>query len=399
MRILIAEDERITRQSLLRQLQRWGHDVVAAEDGAQAWERFQNQQFDIVVTDWDMPHVDGRELIERIRGSESSNYVYLIMLTGRSETTDLVAGMESGADDFLAKPFDRSELRVRLRAGERIIQLERSLAARNEELEKANDRMRRDLEAAAQIQQSLLPTESPAVEACRFAWRYEPCDELAGDSLNVFAIDDRFVCMYVLDVVGHGVPAALLSVAVTRSLSLGSDRSSLVTQPSERPPGYTITGPAEVARRLNVIYPMDASSISGQYFTIIYGVLDTQTGRFRFTAAGHPGPLLVRRGEIVAVPAEPAFPIGMFAEAEYKETVVDLGPHDRLYMHSDGVNEEMNAAGEQLGTARLGTMLVEGSHTALERSIEHVIQEVVSWRGDKHFADDVSILGVEMQEV
>ena len=124
MRILIAEDERITRRSLQRQLEGWGHDVVAAEDGAVAWQEFQEHAFDIVVTDWDMPIMDGRELIQCIRGSGRSRYTYLIMLTGRSEKADLVTGMEAGADDFLAKPFDRNELRVRLSAGERIIQLE-----------------------------------------------------------------------------------------------------------------------------------------------------------------------------------------------------------------------------------------------------------------------------------
>ena len=110
MRILVAEDERITRRLLQRQLEQWGHEVVTAEDGAQAWDRFQQEPFDVIVTDWDMPHVDGRELIQRIRGSDSSRYTYLIMLTGRSETADLVAGMEAGADDFLAKPVDRNTL-------------------------------------------------------------------------------------------------------------------------------------------------------------------------------------------------------------------------------------------------------------------------------------------------
>ena len=158
----------------------------------------------------------------------------------------------------------------------------------------------------------------------------------------------------------------------------------------------SMTSPAEVARRLNVIYPMDASGEAGQYFTIVYGILDTQTGQFRFVAAGHPDPVLVRHGEVTEIVDEPAFPIGMIAEAEYTEAVVDLRPGDRLYMHSDGVNEEMNDAGEQLGTEKLGALFLEGLDTGLEESIEHVIKDVISWRGDEHFADDVSIMAVEM---
>lgn len=135
MRVLIAEDERITRRALQTQLEDWGHDVVAAEDGAVAREHLRTNSFDLVVTDWDMPRMDGRALIEYIRRNSQSGYTYLIMLTGRSEKSDLVAGMEAGADDFLAKPFDRDELRVRLHAGERIIQLERALAEINRDLE------------------------------------------------------------------------------------------------------------------------------------------------------------------------------------------------------------------------------------------------------------------------
>ena len=99
MRILIAEDERITRRSLQRQLESWGHDVVAAEDGAAAWEQFQQRPFDIVVTDWDMPYMDGRELIQHIRRSGQSGYAYSIMLTGRSEKADYTKSREETTED------------------------------------------------------------------------------------------------------------------------------------------------------------------------------------------------------------------------------------------------------------------------------------------------------------
>ena len=170
MRILVAEDDRITRRMLQRQLEQWDYEVVAAADGSAAWAEFEQHRFDIVVTDWDMPVVDGRELIARIREREHGRYVYLIMLTGRTEKTDLVAGMEAGADDFLAKPFDRHELRVRLRAGERIIELERTLAKNNEMLRGANERMKRDLNAAAKAQRALLPDRLPEELGARFAW-------------------------------------------------------------------------------------------------------------------------------------------------------------------------------------------------------------------------------------
>jgi DNA-binding response OmpR family regulator len=137
MRTLIAEDELVSRRLLSSYLEKWGHEVVAVESGVEAWKLFQEADFHLVLTDWMMPEMDGLELIRRIRASRRSQYVYAILLTARSHKEDLVRGMESGADDFVSKPFDRDELRVRIRAGERIVQLERDLAAQNRALREA----------------------------------------------------------------------------------------------------------------------------------------------------------------------------------------------------------------------------------------------------------------------
>lgn len=135
MRILIAEDALVSRRLLQQCLQQWGYEVVAASDGARAWQLFCEGDFPIVISDWMMPEMDGPDLIRRIRASSDANYyVYTILLTAKTGQEDVVAGMEAGADDFLRKPFDLEELRVRLRAGERIIKLERTLAAQNREL-------------------------------------------------------------------------------------------------------------------------------------------------------------------------------------------------------------------------------------------------------------------------
>ena len=115
MRILIAEDERVSRLKLRRQLQQMGHEVVDAADGKQAWELFQAEPFSIVISDWEMPEMSGLVLVRRIRDAESPSYVYIVMLTGKSDKQDVVAGMEAGADDFISKPFHRDELRARLR--------------------------------------------------------------------------------------------------------------------------------------------------------------------------------------------------------------------------------------------------------------------------------------------
>jgi len=344
----------------------------------------------VVVSDWDMPRVDGRELIKRIREVEQSHYAYLIMLTGRSEAADLVAGMEAGADDFLAKPFDRDELRVRLRAGERIIQLERRLAAQNQMLQTANKRMKRSLDAAARVQQTLLPDHLPETERVKFAWAYRPCDELAGDALNIVQITERLIALYILDVSGHGVPAALLSVTATRSLSPHAGKPSLKAGPE---PDSHIVSPAQVASTLNALYPMESNG--GHYFTLLYGILDTQTRQFRFASAGHPGPILLRSGATHRIETS-SLAIGMFRDADYEDSVLELQSGDRLYFRSDGVDEELNADEQQFGKDRLQKAIVEAQAATLEESVESLIGAVVAWRGDENLHDDVSVLAVEI---
>jgi two-component system NtrC family sensor kinase len=127
MKILIADDDSVSRRLLQSYLQKWGYEVVAAHDGAEAWRLFEQSLFPMVITDWMMPELDGPGLLQRIRSSQRPGYVYAILLTAKSQKEELVEGMEAGADDFLTKPFDRDELRVRVRAGERIIRLEHNV--------------------------------------------------------------------------------------------------------------------------------------------------------------------------------------------------------------------------------------------------------------------------------
>jgi signal transduction histidine kinase len=137
VKVLIAEDDPVSRRLLQGHLERWGHAVTAAVNGGEAWRLFEAGEFPLVVSDWMMPELDGPELVRRIRAAGRPGYVYVILLTARSQKEDVVQGMEAGADDFVTKPFDREELRVRLRAGERIVQLEHTLAEQNQALREA----------------------------------------------------------------------------------------------------------------------------------------------------------------------------------------------------------------------------------------------------------------------
>jgi two-component system chemotaxis response regulator CheY len=135
LRILIAEDDRLSRRMLVRALGEMGHEVVAAADGLEAWEALERDDLRLVIADWMMPRLDGLQLVRKIRAAGFDRYVYVILLTSRAQKTDIIEGLAAGADDYVTKPFDRDELAFRLSAGERVVRLEEELAARNEQLQ------------------------------------------------------------------------------------------------------------------------------------------------------------------------------------------------------------------------------------------------------------------------
>ncbi len=137
MRMLIAEDEKTSRKILQRILTKDGHDVIAVEDGLKALASIQEEAPDMLITDWMMPDLDGLELCRRVRALDISSYVYIILLTALTQKENIIRGLDAGADDYITKPFDRTELLARVRAGERIIRLEKSLRQKNKELSEA----------------------------------------------------------------------------------------------------------------------------------------------------------------------------------------------------------------------------------------------------------------------
>jgi diguanylate cyclase (GGDEF)-like protein len=134
-RVLIAEDDPMFRKILTVWLGRWGYRVMVAEDGTAAWNLLQQDDApELLILDWVMPGIDGPELCRRIRRSSSTPYQYILLVTARNESQDVVNGLEAGADDYLTKPFDQNELRARLRVGNRILALQADLIESREKL-------------------------------------------------------------------------------------------------------------------------------------------------------------------------------------------------------------------------------------------------------------------------
>ena len=287
------------------------------------------------------------------------------------------------------------DLTERKRAENELLRLGERLKDANGRLAAVNQRMKRDLDAAAQVQQSLLPRDLPVTAGASFAWAYRPCTELAGDILNVFRLDDRNVGLYVLDVSGHGAVASLLSVAASHMISPVSDSGLLRSPHQTAVLGVRLSPPPEVATRLNSIFAGRAEN--EQYFTLLYGILNLDTPEFRYVCAGHPGPIHLPPGGPARVVQSSGFPVGIFEEATFEELRFPLGPGDRLYLYSDGLPDAMGPEGEPFGERRLLDAVEAGAAGTLELSVARLQSEVEAWCGPAGPHDDVSILAVEVR--
>lgn len=267
---------------------------------------------------------------------------------------------------------------------------EDGLKKANEELEQANVIMQRDLDEAAQIQRAWLPQSLPEVEGYRFAWSFIPCQELGGDSLNVLRLDEHHLGMYVLDVTGHGVGAALLSASIQRWLSPVPEHSCLFKRVPRPGTGYEIASPSAVATTLNGWF--QAEPKSGKFFTLIYGILDLRDGEFRYTTAGHPPPLKVGSEGAEVCPLARGIPVGMLKEFDFGEARLRLRKGDRLLFYTDGAQEAEAPDEELYELERLLKDLETHRDRSPEDALEAIMQNLRSWCGSETMEDDVTFL-------
>jgi sigma-B regulation protein RsbU (phosphoserine phosphatase) len=386
--LLLVDDDDIVRDLLARYLERNGFAVAGAANGAAALRQIEAGGHDLVLLDVLMEGMGGLELLAAVRPRRPATELPIIMATARDHSEDVVEALRLGANDYVTKPFDfpvvlaRVQTQLELkRSVDQIRRLEQGLTQRNAELEAANRRMKRDLDAAARLQAALLPGLLPALPPARFAWQYRPCTELAGDLLNILPLGERRVALYLLDVVGHGVAAALLAVMVNQAMT------------QLHLSGRRLAAPAEVAAHLNGEFSW--ASQTCPFFTLLYGVLELDGGAFRFVTAGHPGPVLLPHGGSPRNLMLPASPICL-AEEPYQEHLLTLGPGDRLFLYSDGIPEARNADRKPFGEQRMLARIDQGRAHPLRDSVEMLVRGVEDWCGPEAPHDDISLLAVEL---
>ena len=394
MKILIVDDDPILRSFLEHELTGEGHTVVAVEDGLHAWEAILQEPFEILIMDWIMPEIDGLDLCRLVRSMDAGLYIYTILVSSRSENENIVAAFNAGADDFISKPIHFPVLHARIRAGERIIRLEHELARRSEtllemnlELHEARASMHRDLEAGAELQHTLLPPPLFKTGDYTAAWLYRPHSIVAGDMLNIFARDAETLVFYLFDVVGHGIRSALLTVSVTKMLTSPTDVRPLQDVRT------TVAQPAQfVLQSLNDRFQCVDTS---QYFTMVYGTIDRQSGLVNLGQAGHPSPIIIQPDGTTRLIGEGGLPIGWIPDIEFETHDMTLPPGGRLVLYSDGVSESENDAGEMFTPERLARHFADTRDLSITESLARLETILDAWTPGARYTDDVSLLVIE----
>ncbi len=252
---------------------------------------------------------------------------------------------------------------------------------------------REDEEIAAKVQKNLLPDILPDIPGVNIKWSIKTCDELAGDTLNIFWLRDNYIGFYIIDVSGHGLAASLLSVKLSTIFS-----PYQIWNPSiERKIGDNSDAalrPAKLLKQLNENFPIDLDT--GQYFTIVYGYLNVETHELCFSSAGHPAPIHLSKNEKAKIIKSKSLPIGFRKDAKYNEHKIKLKSGDRIFFYTDGIIEAKTRNGEEFGLHNLTKAVYESYEKTLDASFCLLDEMMVSWNGKTKLEDDVSILAIEI---
>ena len=234
-----------------------------------------------------MPGMDGYQVCAELKRDPRFAETPILFISARSDSADRIKGLELGAVDYIGWPFHAREVVARIRTQLKISSLTRDLRIVNSQLLLRRRQLEEDLNAAREIQASLLPRSKAIAEPwVKVDWCFTPCGSVGGDVFNIFWLDREHLGVYIVDVSGHGLSAAMVTVAVSRSLSADSGYSVDRSHDGES----RIASPGEVMRRLDAEYPMERF---GKFLTVAYMVLNCRTHLLQFSCAGHPPPLLV----------------------------------------------------------------------------------------------------------
>jgi sigma-B regulation protein RsbU (phosphoserine phosphatase) len=377
--ILIIDDDPIIRVVLQRSLEGQKYEVVTASSGEEGIEKAKQLRPALIICDWVMPRVDGLEVCRQIKAYSELSTTFFILLTSRVALEDRIRGLDTGADDFLSKPVEMSELKARVRAGLRLYQMTRDLQNQKQKLEN-------ELSEAAEYLRSILPP--PLTGSVAIDTRFIPSQQLGGDCFDYYWLDPDYLAIYLLDVSGHGLGAALPSVSILNLLR------------SQSLPDVNFYQPDAVLRALNEVFQMGDQN--NRYFTIWYGVYNQTKRQLVYASAGHPPAVLIP-GTFTQSPAQslveckllksPDIPVGIFPDTKFGYYRCEIEKGSTLYIFSDGAYE-ISRPDDRIWGLEAFIQLLADRWQSEQFNLDDILQHIQAINGNDAFEDDLSLLQI-----
>lgn len=366
--ILIVEDNPASLEIMQVRLEASDYRVITATDGEEGLAKAQSSLPDLILLDLMMPKMDGLEVCRRLKNNDSLPFMPIIMVTAKTDTKDVIAGLEAGGDEYLTKPVDHGSLVARVKSMLRIKELHDTVIAQSTQLEN-------QLKTASKIQTLFWP-ELPTPEGGIRTWAVsQPASYVGGDFYDAIILSDKSVLAYVADVSGKGVPAALIMAAVSTK----------------------IRAEASLQQNLNLILRAvngsmyELASTEGYFATVLLLKYWPRMRKIEMIRAGHINPVLVSPTGVREISGLKGVSLGVMEEVDYELAELVLEPGESLLLFSDGVSEAENASVEQFGYQRLIDQL------STSKSFPHgegLLESVRKWRGQAVVNDDLTIFEI-----
>lgn len=372
-RVLLIEDDPQVSLAFRRLLERRGHAVFQAEDGPEGLAAAEQVAPEIILLDLNLPEMGGLEILSRLAGEHPD--VPVIIVSGSGEIRDAIEALKLGARDYLIKPL--VETSALARAVETNLERSRLLRANQQirlELELHSEQIREDEESGRKVQARLFPPHDWPWGGYRFQHRVIPSLALSGDFVDYFAINDQCAGFYCVDVSGHGVSSALVTVLV----------KSLVSKYRERHAEHRDALILEPGRLLHQLNKDLLHEELGKHLTMFYGVIEQETNLLNYASGGHYPPALIFSPEGVRALEANGMAVGLFPFAGFESERIELPEAFRLVICTDGALETVPLPTPEARLAHLQTL---ATRDLLRRFVEVA-------GTNPHLPDDFTVLSV-----
>jgi serine phosphatase RsbU (regulator of sigma subunit) len=377
--MLVVDDNEMNRDLLARRLQREGHQVELAVDGADALAKLNVGTFDLVLLDIMMPGMDGYQVLAHLKADEALRHLPVILISALDDTDSVVKGLALGADDYLPKPFNPHILRARVNAS-----LARKRLRDCEQLYARS--LEREMDIARDIQAGFLPDHLPVVTGWDLAAYFQPARRVGGDFYDAFALHDgQRIGVVVADVCDKGVGAALFMALVRSLVRAFAERMDFL--------GADAAGQArELVTHVNS-YIGRTHGRTSMFATLLFAILDPADGALIYVNGGHEAPVISGKSGVRArlVPTGPA--VGMLPDMVFQVARQTIEPGDTLLIYTDGITDARNAEAEPFSEERLLALLESGADLATT-TVARVQTAVGTHAGSADQFDDMTMLAV-----